>query len=121
MFDSGAEKNMFSTWSHALMHSPTSKTRNDRQSKVLLVMVSVVTCRLHSISAGSWVIQNLEWLIAINKCLFQSDKVDFELKTGYLTKKGAVVKNWKRRYFVVFPDFSVEYYENEEVHFVVNM
>lgn len=47
--------------------------------------------------------------------------MDFELKTGYLTKKGAVVKNWKRRYFVVFPNFSVEYYENEEVRFVVNM
>lgn len=34
---------------------------------------------------------------------------------GYLTKKGAVVKNWKRRYFVVNPDYSVDYFENEEV------
>ena len=34
---------------------------------------------------------------------------------GYLTKRGAVVKNWKRRYFVVNPDYSVDYFENEEV------
>ena len=34
---------------------------------------------------------------------------------GALTKKGAIVKNWKHRYFVVNPDFSVAYYETEEV------
>lgn len=34
---------------------------------------------------------------------------------GYLTKKGAVVKNWKRRYFVAKPDYSVDYFESEEV------
>ena len=34
---------------------------------------------------------------------------------GYLTKKGAIVKNWKKRYFVVNPDYSVDYFENEEV------
>lgn len=34
---------------------------------------------------------------------------------GYLTKRGAVVKNWKKRYFVVNPDYSVDYFENEEV------
>lgn len=34
---------------------------------------------------------------------------------GYLTKKGAVVKNWKRRYFVANSDYSVDYFENEEV------
>ena len=34
---------------------------------------------------------------------------------GYLTKKGAIVKNWKKRYFVVNSDYSVDYFENEEV------
>ena len=39
---------------------------------------------------------------------------------GYLTKKGAVVKNWKRRYFVAKSDYSVDYYENEEVSIFLN-
>ena len=34
---------------------------------------------------------------------------------GPLTKKGAVIKSWKHRYFVVNPDFSVSYYLTEEV------
>ena len=34
---------------------------------------------------------------------------------GYLTKKGAVVKNWKKRYFVANSDYSVDYFESEEV------
>ena len=34
---------------------------------------------------------------------------------GYLTKRGAVVKNWKKRFFVVNPDYSVDYFESEEV------
>ncbi|XP_015774464.1 PREDICTED: PH domain-containing protein DDB_G0267786-like isoform X2 [Acropora digitifera] len=38
------------------------------------------------------------------------------LKMGYLTKKGAIVKNWKKRYFVVNPDYSVDYFENEEAY-----
>lgn len=36
------------------------------------------------------------------------------LKVGYITKEGAVVKNWKRRWFVVRPDYSVEYWASEE-------
>ena len=39
---------------------------------------------------------------------------------GYLTKKGAVVKNWKRRYFVAKADYSVDYYESEEVSIFQN-
>jgi len=35
-------------------------------------------------------------------------------KTGWLMKEGAVRKNWKKRYFIVKPDYSVEYYEKEE-------
>lgn len=42
------------------------------------------------------------------------DSFKHPIKMGYLTKKGAVVKNWKRRYFVVNPDYSVDYFENEE-------
>ncbi|XP_073242754.1 PH domain-containing protein DDB_G0267786-like [Porites lutea] len=38
------------------------------------------------------------------------------LRMGYLTKKGAVVKNWKRRYFVAKADYSVDYYESEEAY-----
>jgi hypothetical protein len=36
------------------------------------------------------------------------------LKTGYAAKEGAVVKNWKKRWFVVRPDYSVEYWASEE-------
>eukprot|EP01124_Arcella_intermedia_P016895 TRINITY_DN2349_c0_g1_i1.p1 TRINITY_DN2349_c0_g1~~TRINITY_DN2349_c0_g1_i1.p1 ORF type:complete len:544 (-),score=78.05 TRINITY_DN2349_c0_g1_i1:109-1740(-) len=36
------------------------------------------------------------------------------LKTGFLTKKGAIKKNWKKRWFVVRSDYVVEYYENEK-------
>lgn len=42
------------------------------------------------------------------------DSFKSPLRMGYLTKKGAVVKNWKRRYFVANPDYSVDYFENEE-------
>lgn len=35
---------------------------------------------------------------------------------GYLTKEGAIRKSWKKRYFVVRPDYKVEYYENENVY-----
>ncbi len=30
-------------------------------------------------------------------------------------KEGAVVTNWKKRWFVVKPDYSVDYFETEEV------
>jgi hypothetical protein len=36
------------------------------------------------------------------------------LRTGWLVKEGAVVKNWKRRFFVVRPDYKIAYYESEE-------
>lgn len=44
------------------------------------------------------------------------DSIKNPFKMGYLTKKGAVVKNWKRRYFVVNPDYSIDYFENEEAY-----
>ncbi|XP_068759844.1 PH domain-containing protein DDB_G0267786-like [Montipora capricornis] len=44
------------------------------------------------------------------------DTLKDPLKMGYLTKKGALVKNWKKRYFVVNPDYSVDYFENEEAY-----
>eukprot|EP00052_Salpingoeca_macrocollata_P016080 m.128884 g.128884 ORF g.128884 m.128884 type:complete len:564 (+) comp19914_c0_seq1:86-1777(+) len=37
------------------------------------------------------------------------------LMTGYLTKEGAIRKSWKKRFFVVRPDYKIEYYEKEEV------
>ncbi|KAJ7370918.1 hypothetical protein OS493_028992 [Desmophyllum pertusum] len=42
------------------------------------------------------------------------DSFKSPLKMGYLTKRGALVKNWKKRYFVVNPNYSVDYFENEE-------
>jgi len=36
-----------------------------------------------------------------------------DYKAGYLTKQGAVNKNWKQRWFVVRPNYNVEYYETE--------
>ena len=36
-------------------------------------------------------------------------------KMGQLSKQGAIVKSWKQRHFVVNPDYSVFYYETEEV------
>lgn len=44
------------------------------------------------------------------------DSIKNPLKMGYLSKKGAVVKNWKKRYFVVNPDYSIDYFENEEAY-----
>ncbi|XP_065830133.1 PH domain-containing protein DDB_G0267786-like [Oscarella lobularis] len=38
------------------------------------------------------------------------------LKTGYLTKQGAVRKSWLRRFFVVRADYKIEYYEDEEIY-----
>eukprot|EP00051_Salpingoeca_urceolata_P000643 m.35013 g.35013 ORF g.35013 m.35013 type:complete len:982 (+) comp10886_c0_seq2:109-3054(+) len=38
------------------------------------------------------------------------------LKTGYLTKEGFVKHSWKKRYFVVRQDYTVEYFENEQAY-----
>lgn len=35
------------------------------------------------------------------------------IKTGFLVKQGGTIKNWKKRWFKVFPDYSIEYYEKE--------
>lgn len=36
------------------------------------------------------------------------------VKTGWMTKEGAVVRNWKKRFFVVRYDYKIEYYDSEE-------
>lgn len=36
-----------------------------------------------------------------------------DLKSGFLIKEGGVRKNWKKRWFVVRPNYSVDYYESE--------
>eukprot|EP00051_Salpingoeca_urceolata_P026309 m.476829 g.476829 ORF g.476829 m.476829 type:complete len:563 (-) comp20666_c0_seq1:150-1838(-) len=36
------------------------------------------------------------------------------IKMGMLSKRGAVRKNWKMRYFVVRPDYVIDYYESQE-------
>jgi len=36
------------------------------------------------------------------------------LKCGYLTKKGAIHKTWKKRWLIVRPDYVVEYHENQK-------
>jgi hypothetical protein len=41
---------------------------------------------------------------------------DYELKSGLMTKRGDVVKNWKQRYFVALnkaDNFVINYYEKE--------
>jgi len=38
------------------------------------------------------------------------------IKTGWMTKEGAVVKNWKKRFFVVRHDYKIEYYDKEETY-----
>jgi hypothetical protein len=37
------------------------------------------------------------------------------LKTGWMTKEGAIKKSWKKRFFVVRPDYKIDYYDKEEV------
>ena len=37
------------------------------------------------------------------------------MRTGWLVKEGAIVKNWKRRFFVIRPDYKIAYYDTEEV------
>lgn len=36
-----------------------------------------------------------------------------DYKSGFLTKEGGSTKSWKKRWFVVKPNYNVEYYENE--------
>lgn len=36
-----------------------------------------------------------------------------DLKEGWLMKEGGIRKNWKKRYFVVRPNYSIDYYESE--------
>ena len=37
-----------------------------------------------------------------------------DYKEGWLMKEGGVRKNWKKRYFVVRPNYSIDYYESPE-------
>ncbi|XP_062506059.1 PH domain-containing protein DDB_G0267786-like isoform X2 [Corticium candelabrum] len=46
----------------------------------------------------------------------QKDSNTRPLKTGYLVKQGAIRKNWLRRFFVVRPDYKVDYYETKETY-----
>ena len=38
-----------------------------------------------------------------------------------MIKEGGKRKNWKRRYFVVRPNYTVDYYENEEVRILTKL
>lgn len=38
-----------------------------------------------------------------------------DLKAGYLTKEGGLRKTWKKRWFIVRHDYTVEYYSDEKV------
>ncbi|XP_062505345.1 PH domain-containing protein DDB_G0267786-like [Corticium candelabrum] len=44
------------------------------------------------------------------------DSLTTPLKTGYLMKQGSVRKKWLRRFFVVRPNFKIDYYESEEIY-----
>jgi hypothetical protein len=48
---------------------------------------------------------------------FPEVSLDFNMKTGYLIKRGFVRKNWKRRYFIAknnAHNYCIEYYEDLE-------
>ncbi len=47
-------------------------------------------------------------------CVSRSQPDNDPIRTGYLVKRGAIQKSWKRRFFVVRPNYFVEYYENED-------
>lgn len=46
----------------------------------------------------------------------EAEKNKDPIKTGWGTKLGAVVKNWKKRFFVVRYDYKIEYYDKEETY-----
>jgi hypothetical protein len=49
--------------------------------------------------------------------LLDAEDASYILKTGFMMKRGDVVKNWKRRYFVAknkVDNFVIEYYETED-------
>jgi PH domain/WD domain, G-beta repeat len=52
-------------------------------------------------------------LLLFNNIYTTADMAEAGVKRGYLTKRGRVVKNWKRRYFVLSKG-SLSYYENED-------
>ena len=41
-----------------------------------------------------------------------------EVREGFLTKQGRIVKNWKRRYFVLFKNGELQYFTSEAVRIV---
>ena len=46
----------------------------------------------------------------------QHRKTPYEiLKAGWIFKKGAVRKNWKRRFLIVKPDYNADYFEKEVI------
>ena len=46
----------------------------------------------------------------------QWDSIKKPIQFGTLTKQGALRKNWKKRFFVVNYNYTVDYYENEEAY-----
>ena len=50
--------------------------------------------------------------------MLQWERLDYPIKKGYLTKQGVIRKNWRRRFFVVQPNYLIDYYENEEVELI---
>ncbi|CAB4029577.1 Hypothetical predicted protein, partial [Paramuricea clavata] len=44
------------------------------------------------------------------------ERLDYPIKKGYLTKQGVIRKTWRRRFFVVQPNYLIDYYENEEAY-----
>jgi len=42
-------------------------------------------------------------------------KVDKPLKEGYITKESVHLKKWNKRYFVFKPDYSIDYYDSDQL------
>jgi hypothetical protein len=55
--------------------------------------------------------------VCVGSFLTQAEPSKEPIKTGWATKEGAVVKSWKKRFFVVRWDYKIEYYDKEEVCF----
>ena len=90
--------------------------------RLLLKVYLLVMCDVCVVEESSWHFQYAycstllsEGMLCLHLASLQDDGPTEPLKEGYMTKQGGNIKTWRRRYFVVLPDYRVEYYETQEV------